>query len=395
MRMPSAIWWLVIGMAINITGASFLWPLNTIYMALELDKSLSTAGLVLMINSIGMIGGNLLGGTMFDRLGVYSTIMIGTIFSLVATCLLNFFHGWPWYAIWLIMLGFGGGMIIPAIYAMAGAVWPQGGRKTFNAVYLAQNIGVALGAALGGIVANFSFDYIFLANLLMYVAFFVIAVFKFNVTYEAKVKQPHMLDEVTSIQDKKNFIALILLCVMFAFCWIAYVQWQTTIASFTQQIGISMPQYSLLWTINGVMILLGQPLILPVIQMLRGQMKKQLYVGLFILIISFFVTSFAMSFSIFVVGMVIMTFAEMFIWPAVPTIADQLAPIGRQGVYQGIVNAASTVGKALGPLLGGLIVDYFDMQTMFLSMIGLLVIAGFFLAIFDRGIRNRESKAEM
>ncbi|UXR72665.1 MFS transporter [Staphylococcus sp. IVB6238] len=395
MRMPSAIWWLVIGMAINITGASFLWPLNTIYMAQELDKSLSTAGLVLMINSIGMIGGNLLGGTMFDRLGVYSTIMIGTIFSLVATCLLNFFHGWPWYAIWLIMLGFGGGMIIPAIYAMAGAVWPQGGRKTFNAVYLAQNIGVALGAALGGIVANFSFDYIFLANLLMYVAFFVIAVFKFNVTYEAKVKQPHMLDEVTSIQDKKNFIALILLCVMFAFCWIAYVQWQTTIASFTQQIGISMPQYSLLWTINGVMILLGQPLILPVIQMLRGQMKKQLYVGLFILIISFFVTSFAMSFSIFVVGMVIMTFAEMFIWPAVPTIADQLAPIGRQGVYQGIVNAASTVGKALGPLLGGLIVDYFDMQTMFLSMIGLLVIAGFFLAIFDRGIRNRESKAEM
>lgn len=395
MRMPSAIWWLVIGMAINITGASFLWPLNTIYMAQELDKSLSTAGLVLMINSIGMIGGNLLGGTMFDRLGGYRTIMIGTIFSLVATCLLNFFHGWPWYAIWLIMLGFGGGMIIPAIYAMAGAVWPQGGRKTFNAIYLAQNIGVALGAALGGIVANFSFDYIFLANLLMYVAFFVIAVFKFNVTYEAKVKQPHMLDEVTSIQDKKNFIALILLCVMFAFCWIAYVQWQTTIASFTQQIGISMPQYSFLWTINGVMILLGQPLILPVIQMLRGQMKKQLYVGLFILIISFFVTSFAMSFSIFVVGMVIMTFAEMFIWPAVPTIADQLAPIGRQGVYQGIVNAASTVGKALGPLLGGLIVDYFDMQTMFLSMIGLLVVAGFFLAIFDRGIRNRESKVEM
>ncbi|UXR79104.1 MULTISPECIES: MFS transporter [unclassified Staphylococcus] len=391
MRMPSAIWWLVIGMAINITGASFLWPLNTIYMAQELDKSLSTAGFVLMINSIGMIGGNLLGGSMFDRLGGYRTIMIGTVFSLVATVLLNFFHGWPWYAIWLIMLGFGGGMIIPAIYAMAGAVWPQGGRKTFNAIYLAQNIGVALGAALGGIVANFSFDYIFLANLLMYVVFFFIAVFKFNVTYQAKVKTPNMIDDVTSIQDKKKFIALILLCVMFAFCWIAYVQWQTTIASFTQQIGISMPQYSLLWTINGVMILLGQPLITPMIQLLKGQMKKQLYVGLGILIVSFFITSFAMSFSIFVIGMVVMTFAEMFIWPAVPTIADQLAPTGRQGVYQGIVNAASTVGKALGPLLGGLIVDYFDMQTMFLSMIGLLMIAGIFLSVFDRGIRDHHT----
>lgn len=54
------------------------------------------------------------------------------------------------------MLGFGGGMIIPAIYAMAGAVWPNGGRQTFNAIYLAQNIGVAVGAAMGGFVAEFS-----------------------------------------------------------------------------------------------------------------------------------------------------------------------------------------------------------------------------------------------
>ena len=42
---------------------------------------------------------------------------------------------------WLVLLGFGGGMIVPAIYAMAGAVWPNGGRQTFNAIYLAQNIG--------------------------------------------------------------------------------------------------------------------------------------------------------------------------------------------------------------------------------------------------------------
>ena len=61
---------------------------------------------------------------------------------------------------WLVLLGFGG-MIVPAIYAMAGAVWPNGGRQTFNAIYLAQNIGVALGAALGGFVAEFSFNYFY------------------------------------------------------------------------------------------------------------------------------------------------------------------------------------------------------------------------------------------
>ncbi|HGH0792177.1 TPA: MDR family MFS transporter [Staphylococcus pseudintermedius] len=386
MNMPKEIWWLVIGMAINITGASFLWPLNTIYMNEELDKSLSTAGLVLMVNSFGMIVGNLLGGTLFDKLGGYRTIMLGTIVSLCATILLNFFHGWPWYAIWLIMLGFGGGMIIPAIYAMAGAVWPQGGRQTFNAIYLAQNIGVALGAALGGFVAELSFNYIFMANLAMYVIFFFIALFQFNMDYQATVKHQETLENVAHIQNNKHFTALILLCVMFALCWIAYVQWQTTIASFTQSIGISMSQYSLLWTVNGVLILVGQPLILPIIHLIKGQLKKQLYFGLVVFILSFFVTSFATSFSIFVVGMVIMTFAEMFVWPAVPTIANNLAPKGREGVYQGIVNSASTVGKAFGPLVGGILVDVFNMQIMFLSMIGLLVIAMAFLTIYDRKV---------
>ncbi|HAR6300243.1 TPA: MFS transporter [Staphylococcus pseudintermedius] len=386
MNMPKEIWWLVIGMAINITGASFLWPLNTIYMNEELDKSLSTAGLVLMVNSFGMIVGNLLGGTLFDKLGGYRTIMLGTIVSLCATILLNFFHGWPWYAIWLIMLGFGGGMIIPAIYAMAGAVWPQGGRQTFNAIYLAQNIGVALGAALGGFVAELSFNYIFMANLAMYVIFFFIALFQFNMDYQATVKHQETLENVAHIQNKKHFTALILLCVMYALCWIAYVQWQTTIASFTQSIGISMSQYSLLWTVNGVLILVGQPLILPIIHLIKGQLKKQLYFGLVVFILSFFVTSFATSFSIFVVGMVIMTFAEMFVWPAVPTIANNLAPKGREGVYQGIVNSASTVGKAFGPLVGGILVDVFNMQIMFLSMIGLLVIAMAFLTIYDRKV---------
>ncbi|HGH0817777.1 TPA: MDR family MFS transporter [Staphylococcus pseudintermedius] len=386
MNMPKEIWWLVIGMAINITGASFLWPLNTIYMNEELDKSLSTAGLVLMVNSFGMIVGNLLGGTLFDKLGGYRTIMLGTIVSLCATILLNFFHGWPWYAIWLIMLGFGGGMIIPAIYAMAGAVWPQGGRQTFNAIYLAQNIGVALGAALGGFVAELSFNYIFMANLAMYVIFFFIALFQFNMDYQATVKHQETLENVAHIQNNKHFTALILLCVMFALCWIAYVQWQTTIASFTQSIGISMSQYSLLWTVNGVLILVGQPLILPIIHLIKGQLKKQLYFGLVLFILSFFVTSFATSFSIFVVGMVIMTFAEMFVWPAVPTIANNLAPKGREGVYQGIVNSASTVGKAFGPLVGGILVDVFNMQIMFLSMIGLLVIAMAFLTIYDRKV---------
>lgn len=93
MNIPKSVWWLVIGMALNITGASFLWPLNTIYMKEELNKSLTIAGIVLLINSLGMVVGNLLGGVLFDKLGGYKTILIGTFTCLFSTTLLNLFHG--------------------------------------------------------------------------------------------------------------------------------------------------------------------------------------------------------------------------------------------------------------------------------------------------------------
>lgn len=187
---------------------------------------------------------------------------------------------------------------------------------------------------------------------------------------------------------------MMLICAMFAICWIAYIQWETTIASFTQSINISMSQYSVLWTINGIMILVAQPLIRPIIVILRGNLKHQMFVGIFIFMSSFLVTSFAHHFAIFVVGMVILTFGEMFVWPAVPTIANKLAPEGKQGQYQGFVNSASTVGKAFGPFIGGVLVDTLNMSMMFIGMIVLLCVGLIFLSIFDRGLPKDDNESQ-
>ncbi len=63
--MPKNVWLLIIGMLVNVTGNSFLWPLNTIYIHDYLGKSLSVAGLVLMANAAAGVVGNLLGGVLF------------------------------------------------------------------------------------------------------------------------------------------------------------------------------------------------------------------------------------------------------------------------------------------------------------------------------------------
>jgi MFS family permease len=67
--MPRSLWLLVIGMMINVTGSSFLWPLNTIYIHEHLGKSLTVAGVVLMLNAAATVIGNLVGGVLFDKIG--------------------------------------------------------------------------------------------------------------------------------------------------------------------------------------------------------------------------------------------------------------------------------------------------------------------------------------
>lgn len=74
----------------------------------------------------------------------------------------------------------------------------------------------------------------------------------------------------------------------------------------------------------------------------------------------------------------------MFVWPALPTIANQLAPKGKQGSYQGVVTSTATLGRAIGPLAGGIIVDMYNMQVLFLVIVGFLFIGYIFIALYNK-----------
>ncbi|HJV17544.1 MAG TPA: MFS transporter [Bacillales bacterium] len=389
--MPRILWLLIIGMAVNVTGNSFLWPLNTIYIHDLLGKSLSVAGIVLMLNSGASVVGNLIGGYFFDKLGGYKSILLGIGITLLALISLTFWHDWPEYVVFLTIVGFGTGIVFPSMYAMGGAVWPEGGRKSFNALYVATNLGVAIGSALGGFVADYSFQLIFLANTVLYIVFLLIAIFGYRGVHASSNTKATAKQENLTNKNHKNMRALLILCIGYLLCWVAYVQWSTTVASYTQEIHISLSQYSVLWTVNGALIVVGQPLLNGVLKHFAKSLKIQMIIGIVIFIISFLVASKAAAFSGLLVGMIILTIGEMFIWPAVPTVAFSLAPKGREGFYQGIVNSTATGGRMIGPLLGGILVDLYDISMLFTVLISLFIISIFTTVFYDRRIKSETS----
>ena len=387
--MPKQVWLLIIGMLVNVIGSSFLWPLNTIYMNEYLGQSLSMAGFVLLLNAGAGVIGNLVGGVLFDKIGGYWSIFTGSILSFISLLGLVFWHGWPTYVWFLILLGFSSGIVFPAMFALVGTIWPEGGRKAFNAIYLAQNLGVAIGPALAGLIASYNIEAIFSINLAMYVVFFLIAAIGYRgfdkLGSGSKQKDFEDLEQPSS---KAPFYSLLLVSTAFLLCWIAYSQWSTNLSTHTQNMGLSLKQYSLLWTINGLMILLLQPFVSPLIKRWQNRIKMQLAFGITVMMLSFVIIIFADNFAMFAASMMILTIGEVFVWPAVPTIASQLAPAGRDGFYQGIVNSASTLGKMIGPFIGGVVVDQYGITALIVILCIIFIIAIIPAIVYDKPMKK-------
>lgn len=384
--MPKRVWILIIGAFINTIGNSFLWPLNSIYIHDYLGKSLTMAGFVLMLNSLAGVVGNLVGGYLFDKMGAFKTIVSAVIANLLTLICLVIWHDWPYYIIFFTILGFSGGVVFPAIYALAGSIWQEGGRKAFNAIFLANNVGVAIGPALAGFVADVSFEYVFIANLGAYLMFFIIVMTTFKRFKTDHVKRA--TGQHTKKQPKAPLYALLILCIALIGCWLSYSQWAATISAHTQTVGISLSQYSLLWTINGLLIVAVQPLIAPIVRMWEHKIKHQLVLGLLLMAVSFVVVAYAGDFKMFAAAMVILTLGEVFFTPVIPMLANQLAPEGRQGFYQGIVNSASTMGRVIGPLVGGIMVDTYDMKALALILVGILIVSIVPCLLYDKPLKT-------
>lgn len=387
-------------MVINVTGNSFLWPLNTIYITEVLGKSMSTAGFVLMLQQAAGILGNLIGGRLFDTQGGKKTIIIGISMSLATVLSLSFFRDWNAYVGLMLLLGFSNGLVFPSMYAMAGSIWPEGGRKSFNLIYVSQNFGVALGSTLGGLVAQKSFTSIFLANAATFVIFLLLIIFGFKKEHwelanKRVVQDTKTSTSIKSIRFNYNLVALFIMAFAFVLTWMPYVQWQTSLSLYMKGLGIPLSQYTLLWTINGALIVLGQPLVSLVTKHVVKSTKGQMVTGAFIFALAFSILYGNERYLIFVLAMVIMTFAEMLVWPAVPAAAAKLAPEDKKGFYQGIVSSAGAAGRMLGFLVGGWLYDKTTINNLIIVMIVLFLLAALAFMNYDKVLKKNQSLETM
>ncbi|WP_461225156.1 MDR family MFS transporter [Lacticaseibacillus suihuaensis] len=369
--------WLFLGSLITNTGISFIWPLTTIYMHEYLGETLTVSGIVLFFNSVAMMLGNYVGGRLFDGWKPYHTILSGIALDVIASGCLIVWHGWPAYPLFLIVMGFGNGVVGTAVNSYATLATSHRASYVFNVLYFMSNLGLVIGTLIVGYVLPLGIQYIFALAFALFSLFFVVALLHFNVA------RPHHAGKAAAAGARRATpyqLPIVLLLITLFLTWVAYEQWQSNISTFMLSLGMTVRDYSFLWTFNAVLIVLGQPILTHFDDWLTRHLRLRLGVGFTLFGTAFLILIAARQYWVFMLAMGVLTLGEILALPSVSTYVDMHTELAEKGRFQGYVQMFASAGRAVGPLVGALLIESLSYHILFAMLAVILFIA---IAIFS------------
>lgn len=352
--------WLILGELATWIGASFIWPLTSVYLNKQLHISLSMIGVVLFFNCAANILGSILAGRLYDKYDPYPLVLWGLGLDAVVLFLMAAFHGWPEYWVWLTLTGFLGGWNGTLINSIATSLKKYPGRYVFNVLYFSQNLGVVTGTLIVGYLYDFSVTLLFVIAAGLFVVAFVNAIFNYKPIIlfhkERVAKKQSGQTPKAEPMPRRNFILTMVFFTTLAVTWLMYMNWESNLSVYMVSLGIPFHMYSLLWTLNASIIVIMQGILARFPNIFKN-LFHQIIFGIIMFSISFITLVFAKDFAHFALSMVILTLGEATAFPAIPAYVNDLSPATSKGKYQGYNMVASGIGRAFGPLFGGLVID--------------------------------------
>lgn len=371
---PRESYFLIGASLVNAVGNALIWPLTTIYVHNVLHRSYGEAGFVLLFQALAGILGQFLGGSLYHKVGAKRLIVGSLLLTGCAQIGLIFAKMWVVYILVMAVNGLLNSITMPAVNAFIGFRWPNQQVKLFNIVYVFNNIGVAVGTTLAGLLAVISFNLTFLfdgVSTIGFGVFFLMFLRRLGDVPEILGRMPvggrPQLDDPGFRLLFKNYRLYLFMAIGAVFATASTSAWNSGVAPFLNQRGFSPATYSFLWTVNGLAILLGQPLTSLVNRRLTQSLYTRLTVSALLYAVGFgYMFGFHARYSDLIIGMIICTFGEMMMNPTQPALIAQTT--GRSApFYLGVVGGCTSIGRLMGPPLFGNLFDSFGVTPILAS----------------------------
>jgi MFS family permease len=382
-RFESGIWVVAVIQFFTTIGFSICMPFLALYLHQDRGLSMTMVGTILLAGGLCAAVSQALGGTLSDRFGRRPVLLRAVLVSIFLYSGLAVLIGIsaPVWAITVVYIA-GRSMLIttrPVISAMV-ADYTSRERLTeaYGVLRIGANIGWAAGPAIGGYMATFlPYAWLFgVPVLTCVIVSFIIFFFVRESSHGLNAKVG--LRSILPTAGDRTFLAFVAVSLVL---FIVMGQMGSTLSIFAvDKIGFSTAQYGLLLTLNGLIVIFFQ---YPMTLALRRLAKfKALILGCMFYGFGYLSLGWITEFGWALGAMAVITTGEIINSPVALSVIGELCPQDQRGRYMGLFGLSETLGIAVGPLAGGILLDAFpsDLRLVWapIGLMAFVAAAGYY-----------------
>ena len=359
---PRHFWTLLIASFIDSVGGFILFPFFTLYITQKFGVGMTTVGMIFGAFAVTSMVGSTIGGALADRLGRKPLILFGLVVSAVSSLWLGLVNELGLFFAGAIFVGLFTNIGGPARQAMIADILPEEQRaQGFGLFRVVVNLAAAIGPAIGGFLASQSYLSLFLTDAAISI---FVAILLFIVLPETRIARKSKEEE--SVGQTFGGYGTVLRDKFFMFFWLAsalstlvYIQMNGTLAVYLRDVhNVSLQNFGTILSLNAGMVVLFQFYITR--RYAKYPELTVITLGALLNAIGFALYGFVATYGLFLLAMAIITVGEMLWAPISQSIVARLAPEDMRGRYMAFFGFSFAVPFAIGPLLAGLVIDYYD-----------------------------------
>jgi MFS family permease len=387
------------GMLISSIGGSMVWPFLMIYASEKLSLPLSQVTSLMTINALAGLTSALIAGPLIDRLGRKWIMVFSLSMNGLAYMALSQANTYPAFALLMALSGAVNPLYRVGSDAMLADLIPMNQRvDAFSVIRLSNNIGVALGPAIGGFIATRSYTIAFLGAMVGMVTYSILLTLRAketlpkNYQIDTEKAAPEKFGGYIPILKDGPFMGFIIAFMLVLSC--AVLIWVLLGVYAKENFAIPENQYGWIATTNAVMVVLFQ---IPITGITKNfPHLKVIIVAAVLYTLAVTSIAFGAGFWWFWSSMVILTIGEMLLMPTSSTYVANLAPPDKRGRYMSLYGLTWGTAAGIAPLIGGFLNDSFGPRTIWLGggLVGLIGTLGFGL-LFYKGRARQEVQWEI
>ena len=380
---PAQFWTVVGASFVDRVGGALIFPFFALYITRRFGVGMTEVGVLFALFSATDLLGNMIGGALTDYLGRKTMIIIGLVVSGLTSLGMGLMGRIELFYLMGVVSGLFATAAHPAHQAMLTDILPEQKRaEGFGVMRVAANLAVAIGPAIGGFVAAYSYLVLFIADT---ISSLITAVIVFLVVKESRPQAAAEKQETNSLaetfagyrkvlQDRR----FMLFVVVSTIGTIVYMQMYSTLSVYLRDVhGVPEAGYGWLMTLNAGMVVIFQFLITRKIS--HRPPMRVLAFGSLLYVVGFGMYGLVSAYLLFMAAMAVITLGEMIIVPVSQAFIGGAASEDMRGRYMGVAGLSWMIPGMIGPLLAGLIIDNANPDWVWYgcAILGTIAVIGF------------------